>query len=221
MKKFNVDELIWFIILILMEVSIVFLIRSGNITNFVGVDMIKYFYLSIVILGVFTTAQFGRIFTIKRRVEITNKFIPLTFTLCIGFILLFIFPLLKTNNINSDLGLNKNDDAIIINSENYEILNDINDNKEKFEGKKMIFLGYVDKSEENPDCIIISRIAVKCCQADKEKIQIRVKGIDNDFEDGQWISISGEICFDEKFFILANEYKLQNEPTDIYYHEHL
>ena len=105
--------------------------------------------------------------------------------------------------------------------ENYEILNDINDNKEKFEGKKMIFLGYVDKSEENPDCIIISRIAVKCCQADKEKIQIRVKGIDNDFEDGQWISISGEICFDENFFILANEYKLQNEPTDIYYHEHL
>ncbi|MEE0728359.1 MAG: DUF1980 domain-containing protein, partial [Clostridium saudiense] len=86
MKKFNVDELIWFIILILMEVSIVFLIRSGNITNFVGVDMIKYFYLSIVIVGVFTIAQFGRIFTIKRRVEITNKFIPLTFTLCIGFI---------------------------------------------------------------------------------------------------------------------------------------
>ena len=121
MKKFNVDELIWFIILILMEVSIVFLIRSGNITNFVGVDMIKYFYLSIVILGVFTIAQFGRIFTIKRRVEITNKFIPLTFTLCIGFILLFIFPLLKTNNINSDLGLNKNDDDIIINSENASI----------------------------------------------------------------------------------------------------
>ena len=39
------------------------------------------------------------------------------------------------------MGLNKNDDAIIINSENYEILNDINDNKEKFEGKKMVFLG--------------------------------------------------------------------------------
>ena len=221
MKKFNVDELIWFIILILMEVSIVFLIRSGNITNFVGVDMIKYFYLSIVILGVFTIAQFGRIFTIKRRVEITNKFIPLTFTLCIGFILLFIFPLLKTNNINSDLGLNKNDDAIIINSENYEILNDINDNKEKFEGKKMIFLGYVDKSEENPDCIIISRIAVKCCQADKEKIQIKAKGIESNLKEGQWINIYGKICFDNDFYILVEEYKLQDEPNDIYFHDHL
>lgn len=221
MKKFNIDELIWFIILILMGLSIAFLIKSGNITNFVGVDMVKYFYLSIVILGVFAIAQFGRIFTIKRRVDITNKFIPLTFTLCIGFILLFIFPLLKTNSINNDIGLNKNDDAIIISSENYEILNEINDNKENFEGKKVTFLGYVDKSEENPDSIIVSRIAVKCCQADKEKVEIRVRGIDNNFEDGQWISISGEICFDEKFFILANEYKIESEPKDIYYHENL
>ena len=36
MKKFNIDELIWFIILILLDLSIVFLIRSGNITNFVS-----------------------------------------------------------------------------------------------------------------------------------------------------------------------------------------
>ena len=51
--------------------------------------MIKYFYVSIVILVLFAFIQFGRIFTIKRRMEITNKFIPLTFTLCIGVILFF------------------------------------------------------------------------------------------------------------------------------------
>ena len=45
MRKFNVDELIWFIILTLLSVSIIFLIKSGNITNFVGADMIKYFYM--------------------------------------------------------------------------------------------------------------------------------------------------------------------------------
>lgn len=43
MKKFNIDELIWFIILILLDLSILFLIRSGNITNFVSSDMIIYF----------------------------------------------------------------------------------------------------------------------------------------------------------------------------------
>ena len=59
MKKFNIDELIWFIILILLDLSIVFLIRSGNISNFVSSDMIIYFYLSIIILSIFAVFQFG------------------------------------------------------------------------------------------------------------------------------------------------------------------
>ena len=51
----------------------------------------------------FAFIQFGRIFTIKRRMEITNKFIPLTFTLCIGVILFFLIPLLKNDDIVSKL----------------------------------------------------------------------------------------------------------------------
>ena len=58
MRKFNVDELIWFIILTLLSVSIIFLIKSGNITNFVGADMIKYFYVSIVILVLFSLEEY-------------------------------------------------------------------------------------------------------------------------------------------------------------------
>lgn len=181
MKKFNIDELIWFIILVLLSLSLVFLIRSGNITNFVGSDMIIYFYLSIIILSVFAIFQFGRIFTIKRRVEITNKYIPLTFTLCIGVVLLYVFPLIKGNtDINEELLLKNNTDAIIINSENYSILNEIVENKEKYEGKKIVFLGYIDKVKENSDFTIIARQTVKCCQADKEKIQIKAKGLEAD-----------------------------------------
>lgn len=221
MRKFNVDELIWFIILTLLSVSIIFLIKSGNITNFVGADMIKYFYVSIVILVLFAFIQFGRIFTIKRRMEITNKFIPLTFTLCIGVILFFLIPLLKNDDINNNLGLTKTEDTIVITNDNYEILNSINENKKEFESKRLIFLGYIDKSEEYPDYIVVSRLAVSCCQADKEKISIRVKGVDENLENGQWISISGSICFDSGFYILAHEYKLQNEPKDIYYHNNL
>ena len=72
MKKFNIDELIWFIILILLDLSIVFLIRSGNISNFVSSDMIIYFYVSIIILTIVALFQFSRIFTIKIRIETTN-----------------------------------------------------------------------------------------------------------------------------------------------------
>lgn len=222
MKKFNIDELIWFIILVLLSLSLVFLIRSGKITNFVGSDMIIYFYLSIIILSVFAIFQFGRIFTIKRRVETTNKYIPLTFTLCVGVVLLYVFPLLKGNtDINEGLLLKNNADAIIINSENYSILNEIVENKEEYEGKKIVFLGYIDKIKENSDFTIIARQTVKCCQADKEKIQIKAKGLESNLEEGQWINICGKICFSDEFYILVEEYKLQDEPNDIYFHEHL
>lgn len=222
MKKFNIDELIWFIILILLDLSIVFLIRSGNITNFVSSDMIIYFYLSIIILSIFVVFQFSRIFTIKRRVETTNKFIPLTFTLCIGVILLYIFPLLKGNeDINEDLLLQNNADVIIISSDNYDILNRVEEHKDEYEGKNILFLGYIDKDKENSDFIPISRQVVKCCQADKEKIQIKANGIEFNLQEGQWIKIYGKICFDSDFYVLVEDYKLQDEPKDIYFHEHL
>ena len=222
MKKFNIDELIWFIILILLDLSIIFLIRSGNITNFVSSDMIIYFYLSIIILSVFTVFQFGRIFTIKRRIETTNKFIPLTFTLFIGVILLYLFPLLKGNeDINKNLLLKNHTDAIIINSENYDMLNKIEEHRDEYEGKNILFLGYIDKDENNSDFMIITRQMIKCCQADKEKIQIKVKGIEDDLEEGQWVNIYGKICFDSDFYVLVEDYTLQDEPKDIYFHEHL
>ncbi|MEN8075671.1 hypothetical protein ABFP60_01845 [Clostridioides difficile] len=221
MKKFNIDELIWFIILVFLTLSIVFLIRSGNITNFVSVDMIKYFYLSIGILSVFAIFQFSRIFTIRRRVEVTNKFLPLTFTLCVGVVLLYLFPLLKNNdNIDNEILFNNND-AIIITNNNYGILSEINENRNAYEGKSIVFLGYVDENKSNSEFTIISRESIKCCQADKEKVQVRAKGIASNIKEGQWINICGKICFDESFYILIDDYKIQNEPKDIYFHESL
>ena len=58
MKRFNVDELIWFIILILLDLSIFLLIKNGIITNFVSSNMIIYFYFSIVILSIFNLVEF-------------------------------------------------------------------------------------------------------------------------------------------------------------------
>lgn len=219
MKKFNVDELIWFIILVLSSFSIIFLIESGNITNFVGKDMIIYFYISTVVLAVFAIFQFQRIFTIKRRSEVTNKFIPLTFTLFIGVVLLYVFPMMKTySDINNDIIFHYKEDAIIISNNNYEILENINDNREEYQGKTIVFLGYVDGYDKGEEFIVLSREAIDCCQADKEKIQVRVKGIDSKVSRGQWINIYGEINYDNNFYVLTSDYKLQNEPKELYFH---
>ena len=222
MKKFNIDELIWFIILILLAAGIIFLIRSEEITNFVSAYMLVYFYISVFILGIFIIFQFNRIFTVSRKIEITNKFIPITFTLIIGGILFFIMPIMSSdNNFYDDLLLYYNDDVIVIDNENYTILDDINENKEKYEGKTMVFLGYIDEESEGVDETLITREKISCCQADKEKIQIKVKGLDTSVKSGQWISIAGKISFDDGFYINVNDYRIQNKPKDIYYHEHL
>lgn len=221
MKKFNIDELIWFIILILLSAGIIFLIRSEEITNFVNADMLVYFYISLAILGVFIIFQLNRIFTVRRKIEITNKFIPLTFTLSIGAILFFVMPIMSSDNNFYDELLSDYNDAIIIDNENYAILDDIKENKEKYEGKTMIFLGYIDEESERLDDTLITREKISCCQADKEKIQIKVKGLNTSIKSGQWISVAGKIAFDDDLYINVNEYKLQNKPKDIYYHEHL
>ena len=79
----------------------------------------------------------------------------------------------------------------------------------------------VEKHHRTDEHPVAARQMIKCCQADKEKIQIKAKGIESNLKEYQWIKIYGKICFDSDFYILVEEYKLQDEPNDIYFHEHL
>ncbi|NRV82956.1 hypothetical protein DFR97_004396 [Clostridium beijerinckii] len=45
MKRFNFDEFLWFIVLILLDFSIIYLISTGSIGFYIGSNMIKYFIL--------------------------------------------------------------------------------------------------------------------------------------------------------------------------------
>lgn len=221
MKRFNLDELIWFIILVLLGISMMFLAVSGSVVNFIDEGMIKYFYISIVIVILFAAVQISRIFTIKRRKDITNKFIPITFTLCIGVVLLYIFPIIKEQMYaNNNYVINYGADTIIVSCDNYEILNNINDNYEDYNNKQIAFLGYVDNSE-SIEYITLAREAISCCQADKEKILVRVKGITENELPGQWMEVYGKIAFDgEGYYISADEYYNSSEPSEIYFHDH-
>ena len=123
--------------------------------------------------------------------------------------------------IYAELKEGSNNQRLMIETYNYDIVNEIIQHKDEYEGKAILFLGYIDNTKESSDFIVISRQMIKCCQADKEKIQIKAKGIKDDLEEGQWINIYGRICFDDDFYILVEEYKMQDEPNDIYFHDHL
>lgn len=180
--------------------------------------MLKYFYLSIIILVIFSLVQFERIFTIRRRKDITTKFIPITFTLVVGVVLLLGLPLMKGTSNYDEEKLDV-DGVIAITKDNYGIVNHFNENREIYSGKIISFVGFVEKGDVNNNSeIIVSREAVDCCQSDKHKIQLRTKGMDNSIESGQWVTIVGKISFDDSYYVDIQQYKLRNEPKDIYFH---
>ena len=79
MKRINYDELIWFILLVILNFLMFFLIKSDEIQNFINGRMLIFFKFSVIILVLFSICQFPKIFTIPSRMYITNKFFPLIF----------------------------------------------------------------------------------------------------------------------------------------------
>ncbi len=209
MNRFSIDELIWFIILIFMIISLNFLIKSGEIRNFAHEDMIKYFYISIIILIAFSIVQFSRIFTLKIKKDFTSKFIPIVFTITIGVGLFFVVPVAK--GVEESMVWYVSDvDIIEINDHNSHI---VEENTKDHVGEIISFTGYIEKEDGE---FFISRNIIKCCQSDKSKIKVKIKDIDENIKDKQWVNILGEVNNDNNIYIKILDFKLIKEPKEIY-----
>ncbi len=209
MNRFNIDELIWLIVLIFMTVSINFLIKSGEINNFVHSDMINYFYISIGVLLVFIVVQFSRIFTLKRKKDFTSKFIPIIFTIVVGIGLFLGVPVIK--GIEDSMVWEVTDIEVIeINDHNSYI---VEENSTEHIGEIVSFVGYIEK--ENGE-VYVSRNIIKCCQSDKVKIKVKVTNIDEDIKENQWVNILGEVNYDNNVYVKILDSKNIKEPKELY-----
>ena len=65
MKRINYDELIWFILLVILTFLMFFLIKSDEIQNFINGRMLIFFKFSVIILVLFSICQFPKIFNSK------------------------------------------------------------------------------------------------------------------------------------------------------------
>ena len=88
MKKFNVEEFIWLLILILLTLYIGYLMISGDIYNYLSVKTAKNLYILFIILPIFIIVQAMKVISFNSRVDKSFKFIPVIFTLGIGVLLL-------------------------------------------------------------------------------------------------------------------------------------
>lgn len=220
MRKFNVDEFIWFIVLGILLFLMIYLQYSGQILNFINNSMIIYFYLSIIIVGLFLVGQFYKIFTVKSRIEVTNRFIPLIFTLFIIVIFLFGLPVYKNikGETTEDIAELKVDGAILITNENYEILNEMDSNLNTYLEKNIQLVAYVNSIDKNNNEVVLAREEVSCCQGDKRLIKIRVKGLNEDVKIGTWINVAGKVKADSQWYLEAIDASETKEPKELYFH---
>lgn len=219
MKKFSVDEFLWFIIQLILIILMMYLKTTDKITYFISSKMMIYFNISIIILILYTLAQFNKIFTVRSRNYITDKFYPILFVIVLCTAFLYIVPNyknLKVSISNEGLSNEKLYDGIIeINNDNYEIFY----NMDELDESIVQVVGFVYE-KDNFDEITLGREVISCCQSDKSLIKIKVTGINN-IKKGSWIKVIGKIHVSDSIYLECINYEKIDEPVEIYFHEKL
>lgn len=194
MRRFNFDEFLCFIIFILLDISIVYLVVTGKINFYIGTKMIKYMYITIIMLSILIFFQFQNILTFKRNSNLKMKLLPIIFTIILGTISINSQETFRHNELNKefkesnmdmkylyeheiDFRINQQENSkketLIINDNNPMIMDDIRISPEKYIGRKLEIHGFVCKENYlNENQFIIGKLIVNCCAADSKIIGI-------------------------------------------------
>ncbi|MGG7144311.1 membrane-spanning protein [Clostridium nigeriense] len=214
MKRFNIEEFIWLLILILLTSYIGYLMLSGNIYNYLSVKTAKNLYIALVILPMFIIVQLMKVFSFNSREDTSFKFIPIILTLSIGVLLLLRNSFYNEENNIASFNNIFAKDAIEINHDTHHILEELESSGEEYLGKYIIFTGFVYKYEG--ERFILAREEMNCCAADSYIIGISSLSKDK-FKEGQWIKVLGKIAYDGEYYLDVDEYLNINEPINIYF----
>lgn len=229
MRRFNLDEFIWFILLFLLTTLWGYLIFSGAIYGLVNASMVKYSFFAFFAFIILTIFQLSKIITFPSRVDMSNKFIPLIFTL---FMAVAYIALNSISTNTSSLLLSENevifnydgDYISISNNENndtnynYSIIENLNSDSE-YIGKTISIVGYIDRNNNLPEnTFSISRDEISCCLQDLRTIGILSK--ENkplSIENGSWVKALGIIRYEnENAYLELIELSLIKEPDKKY-----
>ena len=197
MKRFNFDEFLWFIVLILLDISIIYLIFTGKIDFYIGKKMIKYIYITIVMISIITIFQIKNVFTSKGSNNLKKKLLPIVLTLILGIISINKQETFKHIELNKELQESKassinvkslyeheldenlikvendNKEILVVNEDNPMVLEDIRENPKKYIGRNLEVHGFVCKeSYLNKNQFIVGRIVITCCAADSKIVGI-------------------------------------------------
>lgn len=228
MRRFNLDELIWFILLLLLTSLWAYLIFSGAIYGLVNPRMVKYNYFAFAFFITLTIFQTMKIFTFPCRIDMSNKFIPLIFTL---FMSVAYIAINSTYTNNSSILLSESEvifeyDKPFISIENdnnmHYLIKDLNIDS-NYIGETISLCGYIDTNGHlDENTFLISRDEISCCLQDLNTISILCKGNKiniKTIKNGTWVKAIGTLLIDSdgNSYLQVIELKEIKEPEKKYY----
>lgn len=211
MRRFNLRQFIWFLILASFSVYIICLLTTGQIYIFINPKLIKYTVLSLVMLIILTIYQIKNIFMISKNNGLKFGYI----LFLVPLILVFFAKGLDTSIINgksvsvsSSANRSQNgefdkirkyyiNNGVVVFDDifYYRILNDINLNLNFYKDKEIKINGFIykDNSFKNNEFVLARRMMV-CCAVDTQVVGLMCNyDRTADFNNDQWVSIEGKI----------------------------
>ena len=212
MKRFNINEFFWFIILVAFSAYIAYLVSSKQINLYIHPKMQKYTIVSFLVLAELAIFQFFKVFSVKKKEKIKAGYILFFVTLLAG---VFISPkglnsviadnkgidlsnpsksTTESSNYQYELKLPMESEVLMFNDKNYfRLLNDIGTNLESYIGKKVQINGFVYKDESFKEGeFVVARMLMTCCAADTQTVGLLCKWSEAEaLNKDEWISISG------------------------------
>lgn len=209
MKRFNFNELAWFVILFGFTFYFYYLLQTEKIFMYIAPRMIFYVKFSTAAFLILSLYQFTKIFTPPTRKSIGKSYLVLCITLLIGMI---SSQMKLDSSIADKRGVNMsssksaqiniwsddkiNGEFIEFEDESYlETLHHIEKNLESYKGKKIRVSGFVfkDKGLKNEE-FIVGRMVMTCCAADSQIVGLvsRWKRSNSLIKD-EWVKVEGII----------------------------
>lgn len=211
MRRINISQAVWFILLLGLSFYLFMLVISGDLTRFIHPRMTIYIYFALGALMIMAAFQGTRIFE-EGKGRIKKGYAVFLLPLVCGM-------LMHPGSLNEDISKNKGvvispsqidlsykdstyvddsvrDGIITLTENNFtKVLYSIWSSPDKYVGRSISLEGFIYRDEDMAqNQLIISRMIINCCVADTVVVGIAAEyGEIEKLQENEWVSVVGKI----------------------------
>ena len=211
MRKLNLNNLIWFMILAGFSYYIYDLVATDKILIFIHPKMLKYVIFSLIVFILLAVIQLGSLFGKVSSGKLKIGYLIFIIPLFLGFA---VNPQGLSSDVAAKKGVTMNqyqeigktanngvqniieDGVIAFNEADFSIiLGELFENPDKYADNEVIITGFVFRDEDlEKNQIIVARMLLNCCAADAQVVGMVCEGENvKDLADDQWIRVKGRL----------------------------